>query len=81
MATIVLDVLFLFIKGMAKMLFRDFPIDQRSHCRLSNPPWHCHLGRLPKKEVSEPIYWLVQYWLWLFHHQANVQLFHENTNG
>ncbi len=58
------------------MLLRRFPIDQRSHCRLSNPPWHCHLGRLPKKEVSEPIYWLVQYWLWLLLHQANVQPLH-----
>ncbi len=22
------------------------------------------------------MYWLVQYWSWLFRHQANVQLFH-----
>ncbi len=76
MAAIVLDVLFLFIKDMAKMLLRHFPIDQRSHCRLSNPPRHCHLGRLPKNEVSKPIDWLVQYWLRLFHHQANILLLH-----
>ncbi len=61
---------------MAKLRPRHIPIDQPSHFRLSNPPWHYHLGRLPKKEVSEPIYRLVQYWLRLFHHQANVQLLH-----